>query len=121
MVIQNTRAHIHHKDRNVLNNELSNLIPVCGSCHRDLHRDRNQRRIENKYGIISVELSLAKKDEILKSFNFQCALCNRKLTTRNHCDWCRYPITKKRDGILWQDGRVMCDSCLLKLIELERN
>jgi 5-methylcytosine-specific restriction endonuclease McrA len=32
-----TRMYVHHKDENPQNNEPSNLMTLCGSCHRRLH------------------------------------------------------------------------------------
>lgn len=31
------RLHVHHMDENPLNNALSNLMTLCGSCHRRIH------------------------------------------------------------------------------------
>lgn len=38
------RLHVHHKDKNRLNNKLENLLILCRKCHLKLHN-----RIERKY------------------------------------------------------------------------
>lgn len=35
--VSETRLYVHHKDENPLNNDLSNLVTLCGSCHRRSH------------------------------------------------------------------------------------
>lgn len=34
-------ANFHHKDKNPLNNELENLMPLCKQCHGTIHRKKN--------------------------------------------------------------------------------
>jgi|SRR5581483_1954216 len=34
---RNGRLHVHHRDENPLNNDPSNLMSLCGSCHRQAH------------------------------------------------------------------------------------
>lgn len=44
--------HIHHKDKNRLNNNLSNLEVRCHQCHPSLHKT-NERKVAGVYnGII---------------------------------------------------------------------
>ena len=31
------KIEIHHKDRDITNNSVDNLIPLCKNCHIDLH------------------------------------------------------------------------------------
>ena len=31
------KTHVHHKDKNILNNNKSNLLPLCTDCHGDFH------------------------------------------------------------------------------------
>lgn len=51
------KLHIHHKDRNPANNELSNLAVLCNSCHKRLHwredRDYMVRRIRESVGDVT--------------------------------------------------------------------
>lgn len=34
----NTAKEVHHIDKNVQNNEITNLIPLCTSCHKFAHK-----------------------------------------------------------------------------------
>ena len=51
------KLHIHHKDRNPANNDLSNLAVLCSSCHKALHwredRDYIVGRIRESVGDVT--------------------------------------------------------------------
>lgn len=42
------KIHIHHKDKNVFNNDIKNLIALCSSCHGKEHVRLNLVSFQNK-------------------------------------------------------------------------
>lgn len=42
------KIHVHHIDKNITNNNLSNLIYLCPKCHLSLHRKDGDMRLKNK-------------------------------------------------------------------------
>lgn len=78
---------IHHKDKNVKNNALSNLQPLCSSCHVNLH------------------YKLSKKTKQDRAKKFTCCICQRTFyVNTNHnrkvCGTtCSYVYSKERG--LW--------------------
>lgn len=80
--------HVHHKDENPQNNNPSNLMTLCGSCHRHCHSpnftETGEQRVSCKH--------CAKQ-------SVKAGLCNTHLTRR-----LKYGdplITKKKVGSLW--------------------
>lgn len=57
------RLHVHHKDRNPLNNAPDNLMTVCAQCHHDIHG--NTRK---------------------KTCNFKCSVCGGPARKLNMCN-----------------------------------
>lgn len=60
------RLHVHHKDRNPANNDVSNLAVLCASCHLKLHwredRDYRVQRIRESVGASTNRRSVAGKE-----------------------------------------------------------
>lgn len=46
----NGGMHVHHKDFSMENHDLSNLIFVCGKCHKKLHGSKRQSKFRKMYG-----------------------------------------------------------------------
>jgi 5-methylcytosine-specific restriction endonuclease McrA len=40
---------LHHKDKNVFNNDYENLILLCASCHRNEHIKRIKEEVNKEY------------------------------------------------------------------------
>ena len=45
----NTNIHVHHKDRNYKNNDISNLMYLCSSCHMKTHHAEDKKNCICKY------------------------------------------------------------------------
>jgi 5-methylcytosine-specific restriction endonuclease McrA len=61
------RLHLHHKDRNRKNNDLSNIQLLCASCHYKIHstsesspKKRGHFRIKGSSGILTIPASVVK-------------------------------------------------------------
>jgi len=38
-------VHVHHRDGNRVNNEIENLIPLCHSCHKNVHHGNRESEL----------------------------------------------------------------------------
>lgn len=56
---------VHHKDKNSLNNKLSNLLPVCNEHHKILHMSDNKPNYTNRSIVV---LLLRKITEFLEYY-----------------------------------------------------
>ncbi len=93
-----TLLHVHHKDCNPLNNDESNLITVCGSCHRRLHSPNYTGTTKQRK---------------------PCRICGKPSTRRDLCDKHRQRLrkygnplmTKQWNGSEWNLVTVSPSTC----------
>jgi len=62
---KNPARHIHHKDKNRLNNSMDNLQALCISCHYTMHA--KSKRI---YGVPKIGIEVT--DELKLEFSIKC-------------------------------------------------
>lgn len=107
-----SRAYIHHKDGNSVNNPAngSNWMVLCPKCHHEYHREK----VAYHTGFYIVVIFQTKlRERILQNAGYKCQRCGCSVQPTNQptnaCSYCGYSTNRKR--IVWTNGKIMCRSC----------
>lgn len=93
--VRNILGQIHHKDGNLENNRLSNLILLCTSCHAKANK--KMRSIRRK---------------ILEKNKYKCVVCG------NTENLALYHVDKNPDNNIEKNLRIVCSFCFNKIIDV---
>lgn len=71
-ICESTRdIEVHHVDGNPVNNDLENLIPVCGNCHKDIHNGELRSWYEKLGASSHFSLTESQNEEMAKFHGLQ--------------------------------------------------